>query len=58
MKRQLLARTILGAIGVAVWGYGYRADLERTRLAGMAILVVAVVLRFAPGRWFSDAPPR
>jgi hypothetical protein len=54
MKRLLLARTVLAAIGVAVWGYGYRADLPRTRLVGIVILAVALLLRFAPRRWFAD----
>ena len=54
MKRQLLARAVLGAIGVAVWGYGYRADDANVRLAAIAILAVALLLRFAPRRWFGD----
>lgn len=51
MKRFLLARVLLAAIGVAVWGYGYRFDLEHTRLAAIAILAVAVLLRFLPKRY-------
>lgn len=54
MKRLLLARTILGAIGVVVWGYGYRYDLAGTRLAAMAILAIALLLRFVPARWLDD----
>jgi hypothetical protein len=54
MKRLLLARTVLAAIGVAVWGYGYRADAPQTRLVGIVILAVALLLRFAPRRWFVD----
>lgn len=50
----LLARTILGAIGVVVWGYGYRYDVAGTRLAAMAILAIALLLRFVPMRWLDD----
>jgi hypothetical protein len=58
MKRLLLARTVLGAIGVAVWGYGVRNDLERTRLAAIGILAIAFLLRFLPARWFETAEER
>ena len=51
MKHLLLARTILAAIGVVVWGYGYRYDVAGTRLAAMGILLVALLLRFVPARW-------
>jgi hypothetical protein len=54
MKRLLLARTVLAAIGVAVWGYGYRADLPRTRMVGIVILAIALLLRFLPRRWLGD----
>jgi hypothetical protein len=54
MKRLVVARMILTAIGIFVWSYGN--DDERMRLAGMAIIAVAVALRFVPKRWF-DTPP-
>ena len=54
MKRLLLARLVLTAIGVTVWGYGQRADLPNTRLAGMGILAVAILIRFLPKRWFGE----
>ena len=54
MNRVLTARLALIAIGVVVWGYGQRADLPRTRIAGMAILLAALLLRFLPKRWFDD----
>ena len=57
MKRLLLARTLLGAIGVAVWGYGYRYDLARTRLSAIGILAAALLMRFVPARWSGDEPP-
>ena len=54
MKQLLAARLVLTAIGVVVWGYGQRADLPHTRMAGMGILAVALLLRFLPKRWFDD----
>jgi hypothetical protein len=51
MKRLMLARILLGAIGVAVWGYGYRIDDSNVRLAGIGVLVLTLVLRFVPRRW-------
>jgi hypothetical protein len=54
MKRLMLARILLGAIGIAVWGYGYRVDDSTVRLAGIAILAVALVLRFVPPRWLGE----
>jgi hypothetical protein len=53
--RQLqLARTVLAAIGVVVWGYGYRMDDANVRLAAIAILAVSLLLRFVPKRWVGD----
>jgi hypothetical protein len=51
MTRLLTARLVLMAIGVLVWGYGQRAELPQVRIAGMAILAVALLLRFVPKRW-------
>ena len=51
VKRFLLARTLLAAIGVVVWGYGYRVDDPQIRLAAIGILAVALLLRFVPKRW-------
>ncbi len=51
VKRFLLARTLLAAAGVVVWGYGYRVDDPQTRLAAIGILAVALLLRFVPKRW-------
>jgi hypothetical protein len=51
MRRLLLARTALGLVGVAVWGWGYRADDPRIRLVGIIILAVTLLLRFVPKRW-------
>ena len=54
MKRLLTARLALTAIGVLVWGYGNSTNQSRFMIAGMAILAVALLLRFVPRRWFSD----
>ena len=56
MIRLLYARLALMVTGIAVWGYGQRYADARLRIAGMAILVVVLALRFAPKRWFDDAP--
>ena len=58
MTHLLLARILLAAIGVVVWGYGYRIDAPNVRLAGIALLAVTLLLRFVPTRWLghSDAP--
>ena len=59
LRQLILLRIILGAIGVAVWGYGYRVDDTNVRLAGMTILVVVLLMRWIPKRWLGDdEPPR
>jgi hypothetical protein len=54
MRTLLYARTALALVGVAVWGWGYRTDDPQIRLAGMAILLVTLLLRFVPKRWFGE----
>jgi hypothetical protein len=56
MKRLLVARLILTGIGVAVWGYGNATGQPRVMYAGMGILAIALLMRFAPKHWFDDAP--
>ncbi len=56
MKRLLLARTVIAAVSVAIWGYGYRTDGQRFLLAGIGCLAVALVMRFIPRRWIDDSP--
>lgn len=56
-RQLILLRIIFGAIGVAVWGYGYRIDDENVRLAGIVILFVVLVMRWVPKRWLGDEPP-
>jgi hypothetical protein len=57
MKRLLMARLALTLIGVAVWGYGNATGQSRFMIAGMAIIAVALLLRFAPKRWFGEVEP-
>jgi hypothetical protein len=57
MRRLQLARTVLLAIGVITWGYGYRIDDPNVRLAAIGILAVALLLRFVPKRWLGDDQP-
>ncbi len=54
MKRLLVARLALSLIGVGAWGYGNATDQSRFMVAGMAILAVALLLRFVPRRWLGD----
>jgi hypothetical protein len=54
MRTLLIVRTVLALIGVAVWGWGYRTDDPQVRLAGMAILLVTLLLRFVPKRWLGE----
>ena len=54
MTRLLIARLVLIGIGVVVWGYGNATSQPRFMYAGMGILLVALLLRFAPKRWFDD----
>lgn len=59
LRQLILLRVILGAIGVAVWGYGYRADDPNVRLAGIVTLAVVLLMRWIPKRWLGgDEPPR
>ncbi|MEO8624297.1 MAG: hypothetical protein ABI625_24665 [bacterium] len=54
MTRYLWARIIVTLAGIAVWGYGQRYDLPQVRFGGIVILGVALLLRFAPKRWFDE----
>jgi hypothetical protein len=54
MKRMLLARLVLTGVGVAIWGFGNATEQNRFMYAGIAILAVALLLRFVPKRWFED----
>jgi hypothetical protein len=58
VRRLLLARTVLAAIGVVVWGYGYRVDDANVRLAGIVVLAISLLLRFVPKRWVDGDPER
>jgi hypothetical protein len=54
LRQLLMLRIILGAIGVAIWGYGYRTDDPNIRLVGMAVLVAVLLMStWAP----SDSTP-
>ena len=55
MSRLLIARLVLIGIGVVVWGYGNATSQPRFMYAGMGILIVALLLRFAPKRWFDES---
>lgn len=46
MTRLTLFKLVLAALGIFVWFYGFQADNPQVRWAGIALLVVAVLLRF------------
>jgi hypothetical protein len=52
MTRLLIARVVLTLIGVAVWAYGRDSTDPQMRYTGLAIIGIALLLRFAPKRWF------
>ena len=54
MTRLLIARVVLTAIGILVWGYGNATNQPRVMYAGMALLAIALVMRFLPRRWFDE----
>ena len=55
MTRLLIARLVLIGIGVVVWGYGNATSQPRIMYAGMGVLLIALLLRVAPRRWFDEA---
>ncbi len=57
MTRLLITRIVLTLIGIGVWGYGQRTEQPQVRVAGMAILAIALLMRFAPKRWFGVHEP-
>jgi hypothetical protein len=56
MTRLLVARLVLTGIGIAVWGYGNATAQPRVMYAGMGILLIVLLLRFVPRRWFDGTP--
>jgi chromate transport protein ChrA len=54
MSRYIMARIILTLVGIAVWGYGQRVDQPQVRMGGIVILAFALLMRFAPKRWFDE----
>jgi hypothetical protein len=54
MTRLLIARLVLIGIGLVVWGYGNATSEPRFMYAGMGVLLIALLLRFAPRRWFDE----
>ena len=54
MTRYILARMIVTLLGVGIWGYGQRVDLPQVRMGGIVVIALALLMRFAPRRWFDD----
>ena len=57
MKQLTLARAVLAAIGVIVWGYGYRTENARIRLIAIVVLALTLLLRYVPARWLGEDDP-
>lgn len=49
MTRTMQARVAFAVIGIAIWGYAVATDHQTLRLAGIALLALSLILRFAPG---------
>jgi hypothetical protein len=43
-------KLVVGALGLAVWGWGARAGDERFQWAGVALMATAFLLRFLNAR--------
>ena len=54
MTRYILARMAVTLLGVGIWGYGQRFDLPNVRMGGIVVIALALLMRFAPKRWFND----
>lgn len=50
MNRLTTARLSFAASGIAVWGWGYNHDQPKVRVAGMALMVAALILRWVARR--------
>lgn len=46
MTKLTWIRFVVAMVGIVLWGYGYRMDDPTIRWLGIAILAVAVLLRF------------
>jgi hypothetical protein len=50
MGRLLLFRVVLGAAGLLLFGYGVRVESSAVRWAAIALIAVALALRFVRPR--------
>jgi Zn-dependent membrane protease YugP len=50
MTPMMVAKLALALAGMLVFGYGVRADVATIRWIGIALVAVAVLLRFVPTR--------
>ena len=55
LSRLTRFRLAIALIGVAVWAGGVRFDEGRTRVVGMVIIALALLLRFLPKRFHDEA---
>ncbi|HEX6964597.1 MAG TPA: hypothetical protein VF166_02285 [Gemmatimonadaceae bacterium] len=49
MKQTDLAKLAFALIGILIWGYGERINDPNLRWFGIAVIVVAFLIRFLPG---------
>ncbi len=49
MSRVFRVRIVFAFIGVFIWLYAYAADNPNLRLAGIVLMALSLLLRFAPG---------
>ena len=56
MTRLIIARIVLTLIGIGIWGYGNATNQAAMTYAGMGVLLVALLMRFLPRRWFDGTP--
>ena len=50
MNRVTQLRLAIALVGVVVWGYGYSVEDRRITLAGIILLAISLMLRFAGPR--------
>ena len=58
IKRLLVARIVIAALSVVLWGYGYRVDDSRIRFVALIGLAITLVLRFVPRSWLVSRDER
>lgn len=50
MNALLAGRLVIAGVGILVWAYGARENLQMARLIGIGMLAIALLVRFAAAR--------